>query len=88
MSKFADSLSSFRRKHRPRANPSLSSTPYGLVYSLVTNLKVRVQRAINPDKASFGFAIGGAVPIDFTATITSRSKDYRSGSFMIDKLAA
>jgi hypothetical protein len=65
-----------------------SLKPYGLVYSLVTDFKVPVQWAINPAKASFGFDTGGAVPIDFTATITSGNKDYRGGSLMIDKLAA
>ena len=45
--------------------------PYGLVYDMVTNLKVPVNWAINPAKTTFRLDAGDAIPVDFTATITT-----------------
>ena len=61
--------------------------PYGLVYDLVTNFKVPVNWAINPNKTFAGNP--PATPADFTATIitgpnTTGTKSYSGGSFIID----
>ena len=58
--------------------------PYGLVYDMVTNLKVPVNWAINPAKTTFRLDAGDAIPVDFTATITTGTKSYSGGSFIID----
>ncbi|HVX56389.1 MAG TPA: hypothetical protein VHA37_01545, partial [Candidatus Saccharimonadales bacterium] len=58
--------------------------PYGLVYDLVTNYKTPVDWAINPAKTTFRLDSGDAIPVDFTATITSGTKSYSGGSFIID----
>jgi uncharacterized repeat protein (TIGR01451 family) len=58
--------------------------PYGLVYDLVTNYKVPVNWAINPSKTTFRLDTGNPVPVDFTATITTGTKSYSGGSFIID----
>lgn len=58
--------------------------PYGLVYDLVTNFKVPVNWAINPAKSTFRLDSGDAIPVDFTATITTGTKSYSGGSFIID----
>jgi hypothetical protein len=59
--------------------------PYGLVYDMVTNFKVPVNWAINPDKTTFRLDAGDATPVDFTATITTGTKNYSGGSFIIDE---
>src|SRR4029079_2184566 len=58
--------------------------PYGLVYDMVTNFKVPVNWAINPAKNTFLLDAGDASPVDFTATITTGTKSYSGGSFIID----
>src|SRR4029079_17298255 len=59
--------------------------PYGRVYDMVTNLKVPVNWAINPAKTTFRLDAGDATPVDFTATITTGTKNYSGGSFIIDR---
>lgn len=59
--------------------------PYGLVYDLVTNYKVPVNWAINPAKTTFRLNPGDPIPFDFTATITTGTKSYAGGSFIIDE---
>src|SRR5687767_7264984 len=58
--------------------------PYGLVYDMVTNYKVPVNWAINPAKATFRLDAGDTIPVDFTATTTTGTKNYAGGSFIID----
>ena len=58
--------------------------PYGLVYDMVTNFKVPVNWAINPAKTTFRLDAGDPIPVDFTATITTGTKSYSGGSFIID----
>jgi uncharacterized repeat protein (TIGR01451 family) len=58
--------------------------PYGLVYDLVTNYKVPVNWAINPDKTTYRLNPSDPIPVDFTATITTGTKNYSGGSFIID----
>jgi uncharacterized repeat protein (TIGR01451 family) len=58
--------------------------PYGLVYDMVTNFKVPVNWAINPAKTTFHLDPGDPTPVDFTATITTGTKNYSGGSFIID----
>ena len=58
--------------------------PYGLVYDLVTNFKVPVNWAINPDKTTFRLDPADPIPVDFTATTTAGTKSYSGGSFIID----
>src|SRR5262245_48770340 len=58
--------------------------PYGLVYDMVTNFKVPVNWAINPAKTTFRLDAGNAIPVDFTATTTTGTKNYSGGSFIID----
>jgi uncharacterized repeat protein (TIGR01451 family) len=58
--------------------------PYGLVYDLVTNFKVPVDWAINPAKTTYRLNPGDPIPVDFTATITTGTKNYSGGSFIID----
>src|SRR5262245_18869291 len=58
--------------------------PYGLVYDMVTNFKVPVNWAINPAKTTFRLDAGNPIPVDFTATITTGTKNYAGGSFIID----
>ncbi|HEX3148122.1 MAG TPA: hypothetical protein VHR66_08550, partial [Gemmataceae bacterium] len=58
--------------------------PYGLVYDLVTNFKVPVNWAINPAKTTFRLDAGEPIPVDFTATVTTGTKSYSGGSFIID----
>ena len=58
--------------------------PYGLVYDMVTNFKVPVNWAINPAKTTFRLDSGDPIPVDFTATITTGTKAYSGGSFIID----
>ena len=57
--------------------------PYGLVYDMVTNFKVPVNWAINPGKTTYAFN-SPASSVDFTATITTGTKSYSGGSFIID----
>src|SRR5262249_57996228 len=57
--------------------------PYGLVYDMVTNFKVPVNWAINPAKTTFRLDAGDAIPVDFTATITTGTKSYSGGSLII-----
>src|SRR3954468_15581528 len=58
--------------------------PYGLVYDMVTNFKVPVNWAIAPAKTTFRLNPGDPIPFDFTATITTGTKSYSGGSFIID----
>src|SRR5262245_11510743 len=58
--------------------------PYGLVYDMVTNFKVPIDWAINPAKTTYRLDSGDAIPADFTATITTGTKSYGGGSFLID----
>src|SRR5262249_28370376 len=50
--------------------------PYGLVYDMVTNFKVPVNWAINPNKTTFRLDPADPFPVDFTATITTGTKSY------------
>jgi uncharacterized repeat protein (TIGR01451 family) len=69
---------------QPTQTIANSLKPYGLVYDLVTNLKVPVNWAINPAKTTFRLDAGDPIPVDFTATITTGTKSYSGGSFIID----
>jgi hypothetical protein len=73
---------------QPTQTIANSLKPYGLVYDLVTNFKVPVDWAINPNKTTFRLDAADPIPIDFSATITSgtttATKSYGGGSFIID----
>jgi hypothetical protein len=59
--------------------------PYGLVYDLVANYKVPVDWAINPNKTFAGNPTAPpGTPADFTATITTGTKSYFGGPFIIE----
>ena len=59
--------------------------PYGLVYDLVTNFRVPVEWAIDPNKSTFRLDAGNPIPYDFTATTTNGVKSYAGGSFIVDE---
>ena len=73
---------------RPKSDYAIQTVgnalkPYGLVYDMVTNFKVPVDWAINPAKTTYAFN-NPAASVDFTATITTGTKNYSGGSFIID----
>jgi uncharacterized repeat protein (TIGR01451 family) len=57
--------------------------PYGLVFSLVNDFRVPVAWAINPAKTTYRLNPGDPIPVDFTATITTGTKSYGGGSFLV-----
>ena len=58
--------------------------PYGLIYDMVTNYKVPINWAIDPAKTTFRLDAGNTIPVDFSATTTTGTKNYAGGSFIID----
>src|SRR5262249_30830204 len=58
--------------------------PYGLVYDMVTNFKVPVNWAINPNKTTYRLDPPDPLPVAFAAPIPSGTKIYSGGSFIIE----
>ncbi len=69
-------------KGQPTQTVANALRPYGLVYDLVTNYRVPVDWAINPNKTFTGNP--PAIPADFTATTTTGTQSFSGGPFIIE----